>query len=139
MLLKDLLIGHEGIKTKVYYDSRGIATIGVGRNLEDTGITTEEAMYLLENDIKRVIKECTKEFPWFLELCEYRQFVICSMVFNLGMDGFKDFKKCIKAIERQDWVEAACQMIDSLWAVQVKAKRATELANMMKYGEEYVG
>ena len=45
----------------------------------------------------------------------------------------------IKAIEKKDWVEAACQMIDSLWAVQVKAKRATKLANMMKYGDEYVG
>ncbi len=139
MLLRDLLIEDEGIKTKVYYDTRGIATIGVGRNLEDTGITQEEAMYLLENDIKRVIKECVQEFHWFLSLCEIRQFVVVSMVFNLGLDGFKDFKRMIKAIEKQDWVEAACQMIDSLWAVQVKAKRATRLANMMKYGEEYVG
>ena len=139
MLLRDLLISDEGIKTKVYYDSRGIATIGVGRNLEDTGITHDEAMYLLENDIKRCIQECTKAFPWFVELCEIRQFVVVSMVFNLGLDGFMDFKKMIKAIEKQDWVEAACQMIDSLWAVQVKAKRATRLANMMKYGEEYVG
>jgi len=131
MTLRDLLIKHEGIKGKVYYDSEGIATIGVGRNLEDVGLTYDEAMLLLDNDIKRVLKDCWREFPWFIDLSEDRQSVVASMVFNLGLDGFKQFKKLIKAIEREDWTEAACQMIDSKWAIQVK-DRAVELANMMK-------
>ena len=131
MTLRDLLIKHEGVKGKVYYDSEGIATIGVGRNLEDVGVTYDEAMLLLDNDIKRVLKACWHEFPWFIDLTEDRQNVVASMVFNLGLEGFKKFKKMIRAIEKEDWTEAACQMIDSHWAAQVKG-RAVELANLMK-------
>lgn len=131
MTLKDLLIHHEGIKGKMYYDSEGVATIGVGRNLEDVGVSYDEAMLMLDNDIKRVLYACWHEFPWFADLTEPRQNVVASMVFNLGLAGFKKFKKMIAAIEKEDWTEAACQMIDSRWAAQVK-KRAVDLAVMMK-------
>ena len=36
------LIAHEGLKLQVYQDTLGIDTIGIGRNLEDRGITKEE-------------------------------------------------------------------------------------------------
>ena len=129
--LRALLIKHEGIKGRVYADSEGVLTIGVGRNLEDVGVSYDEAMMMLEGDIKRVLYDCWHEFPWFAELSEARQVVVANMVFNLGLDGFKKFKRMIKAIEKEDWVEAACQMIDSKWAAQVKG-RAVELAVMMK-------
>ena len=131
MTLRDLLIKHEGIKGKVYYDSEGVATVGVGRNLEDVGVSYDEAMLMLDHDIKRVLYACWHEFPWFADLTEPRQNVVASMVFNLGLEGFKKFKKMIAAIEKEDWTEAACQMIDSRWAAQVKG-RAVELANLMK-------
>lgn len=131
MTLKDLLVKHEGIKGKLYYDSVGVATIGVGRNLEDVGVSYDEAMLMLDNDIKRVLKDCWREFTWFADLTEDRQSVVASMVFNIGLAGFKQFKKMIAAIEKEDWTEAACQMIDSTWAAQVKG-RAVELAILMK-------
>jgi lysozyme len=131
MTLRDLLIKHEGIKGKVYYDTEGIATIGVGRNLEDVGVSVDEALLMLDNDIKRVLYDCWHEFRWFADLDEDRQNVVASMVFNLGLEGFKKFKKMIAAIEKDDFTEAACQMVDSKWAAQVK-KRAVELAVMMK-------
>lgn len=130
-MLKELLMKHEGVKLKMYYDSEGVPTIGVGRNLEDVGLTHDEAMYLLNNDLKRVMNECLHEFPWFADLTEPRQCVVASMVFNLGLAGFKKFKRMIAAIEKEDWTEAACQMIDSHWAAQVKS-RAVDLAVMMK-------
>lgn len=133
MTLRELLIKHEGIKGKLYYDTEGVATIGVGRNLEDVGVSYDEAMLMLDNDIKRVLYACWHEFPWFGELTENRQHVVASMVFNLGLTGFKKFKKMIAAIEQENWVEAACQMVDSKWAAQVKS-RAVELAVMMKEG-----
>ena len=55
----------------------------------------DESMLLLDNDIKRVLKACWHEFPWFIDLNEDRQSVVASMVFNLGLDGFKQFKKLI--------------------------------------------
>jgi lysozyme len=36
------LIKHEGLRLEVYKDSLGIDTIGIGRNLEDRGITPAE-------------------------------------------------------------------------------------------------
>jgi lysozyme len=131
MTLKDLLIKHEGIKAKVYYDTEGVATIGCGRNLEAVGVSYDESMLMLDNDIKRVLNECWHEFPWFGDLTENRQTVVASMVFNLGLEGFKKFKKMIHAIEFDRYNEAAAHMIDSKWAIQVKG-RAVELANMMK-------
>jgi lysozyme len=131
MTLRELLIKHEGIKGKVYADSEGILTVGVGRNLEDVGVSYDESMLMLDNDIKRVLYACWHEFPWFADLNEDRQNVVANMVFNLGLEGFKKFKKMIAAIQKEDYVEAACQMVDSKWATQVKG-RAVELAVMMK-------
>ena len=48
---KKLLIHQEGLKLKPYRDIRGILTIGVGRNLETSGIRESEALNMLANDI----------------------------------------------------------------------------------------
>lgn len=128
MTLKDLLIKHEGKKLKVYYDSRGIATIGVGRNLEDVGLTDMEAMYLLDNDIRRILNDCWHHFPWFGDLTEQRQYVIVDMIFNVGLEGFQKFVKFIAAVEKEDWQEAARQIINS----QIAPSRAADLAALMK-------
>lgn len=45
--LKEELIRDEGLRLKPYRDTVGKLTIGVGRNLDDVGITKDEAMHLL--------------------------------------------------------------------------------------------
>ncbi len=40
------LITHEGLRLQVYQDTLGIDTIGIGRNLEDRGITKEELEWM---------------------------------------------------------------------------------------------
>ena len=141
MTLRDLLIKHEGTGRKrggrffPYEDSVWKLTLGYGRNLEDIGISEEEAGVLLDNDIARVVAECRRSFGWFDGLDEVRQHVIISMVFNVGRPGFLGFKKMISAIEKSDWQMAAIEMLDSKWSEQV-GRRATELAQMMKTGED---
>lgn len=130
MTLKGLLEKHEGRKKRAYLDSEGNWTVGVGRNIETAEFSDDEIDLMLNNDMKRVMHEC-ETFPWFIDLTPERQHVVFSMVFNLGLEGFKKFKRMIAAIEKEDWVEAACQMVDSHWAAQVKT-RAVELAVMMK-------
>ena len=49
--LKEQLIRHEGLRLTVYDCPAGYKTIGVGRNIEQKGITESEALYLLDNDI----------------------------------------------------------------------------------------
>jgi lysozyme len=61
--LIDLLVKHEGIRNKPYEDSVGVLTIGVGRNLDDVGLSHDEIYYLLKNDIRRCEKELDNSFP----------------------------------------------------------------------------
>ena len=53
--IKEMLIKNEGLALQVYKCKNDFLTLGVGRNLDANGISEDEAMYLLENDIKRVI------------------------------------------------------------------------------------
>ena len=130
--LRDLLIRHEGLRLKAYVCSEGKTTIGVGRNLDDVGLTEFEARFLLTNDIERVMKE-TAEFSWFKSISVPRQDVVISMIFNMGLARFKGFKKMIDAMVRGDFKAASAEMLDSKWATQVGA-RAQELAIMMRLG-----
>ncbi len=132
--LHEMLIRHEGLRLKPYGDTVGKLTIGIGRNLDDVGITREEAMTLLNHDIAKVQREVQKAFPWFSSLNGVRRNVVLNMVFNLGLPRFRQFKKAIAAIRANRWDEAAKQMLDSRWARQV-GRRAGELASMMKSGK----
>ena len=111
--LHDMLIRHEGLRLKPYRDTKNKLTIGVGRNLDDVGITREEALELLNNDIARVRREVGRAFPWFAKLNPVRKNIVLNMVFNLGLPRFHRFKKTIAAIKVKDWEEVARQMLDS--------------------------
>ena len=117
--LKAHLIAREGLRLKPYKCSQGKLTLGVGRNIEDNGITTEEAMYLLTNDINNTIAELETKFEWFPWLPVYAQLVVADMCFNLGLPTLLGFKKMLKAIEAEDWEEGAKQLLDSRYARQV--------------------
>lgn len=126
------LVRHEALRLKPYQDSVGKWTIGIGRNLDDKGISTEEAYLMLKNDIIEVEFEANR-FAWFKKLNDARQMVVLNMLFNIGTTRFVGFVKMIAAIERDDFEDAAREMMDSKWAAQV-GSRANELADMMKSG-----
>ena len=133
--LVDQLIKHEGMELKVYKDSLGIETIGIGRNLVDRGVTEEEARYLCNDDIEIVERELIQSFPIVSSLNDTRIRVLLDMAFNVGLPRLRGFKRMWAALDNQDYVEAAKEMLDSKWARQVKT-RAYTLARMMESGEE---
>jgi lysozyme len=90
--LKNQLILHEGLKLEPYECTAGKLTIGVGRNIEDIGITEDEARYLLDNDILRVCDELDRNLSWWRDLSDVRQRVLVDMVFNLGISRFMQFQ-----------------------------------------------
>ena len=128
-----LLERDEGLRTKPYRDHLGKLTLGIGRNLDDVGITPEEARYLAENDIGRCEASLQANRPWWRELSEARQQVLVSMVFQLGWSGVAGFAKFWGALQRGDYKSAAAEMRDSLWAKQTPA-RCERLAKMMEVG-----
>ena len=132
--LEDQLIDHEGLELKPYHCTADKLTIGVGRNIQDRGITENEARYLLKNDIKIVEDELLTRQPVVAGLDSVRQRVLVDMGFNLGLPILMKFQNMWAAIEEEDYHEAARQMMDSRWASQV-GRRAERLAQAMSSGE----
>ena len=128
--LSKQLLYHEGIRLKPYRCSADKLTIGIGRNIEDVGITEEEAFYLLNNDIKKVVEQCQRNFEWFDGLSDLRKEAIVNLVFNMGFGKFLQFKKTIKHIENEEFELAGAELLDSRYAQQV-GQRAIDVANQL--------
>lgn len=133
-ILTEQLKRHEGFRAFAYTDTTGHKTIGYGFNL-DAGISERSAEALLQSQIAEVWLACDKEFhDFWWRLSQPRQGVIINMVFNLGMNGFKKFKKMLAAIRECRDEDVVNEMLDSKWAHQVKG-RAWELADQWRDNE----
>lgn len=133
--IEEQLILHEGLKLKPYRCTAGKLTIGVGRNLEDKGLTEDEALFLLANDIREISKQL-EQYGWYRGLDAIRQKVIVDMAFNLGVYGLLSFKDTIQALNCYDYDMAAKEMENSRWYRQV-GERGRRLVEMMRTGEDY--
>ena len=132
-----MLKRHEGVETHAYECSEGKITVGVGRNIDQAGgmgLSDDEIDYLLQNDIERVIKELSSEYPWFSDLDDVRKDAMVDISFNLGQTRLRLFKRALAAMETGDYKEAATEFLDSRWAKQV-GSRALELKDMISSGE----
>jgi lysozyme len=134
--LIDQLTLHEGSKNFVYKDTTGNWTIGVGRNISrgGMGLSDEEIVYLLKNDLKRIDKELDKAFPFYSKLDPVRQDALMNLCFNVGINRLKKFQFAIRALELGDYAESAAEFLDSIWADQV-GQRAKDVAHMIETGE----
>jgi lysozyme len=133
MSLKDWIISHEGMKLKPYKCTAGKLTIGCGRNLDDNGISLDEAYMMLDNDIERCKRELSI-YPWFLGLDRNRQDALINMCFNLGLPRLLGFKRMISYLDRKNYKMAAIEALDSRWARQVKG-RANDIASVIREGK----
>jgi len=127
---------HEGVRSKVYLDTEGIETIGVGRNLRDRGLSDDEIELMLANDIRDFQEEVERAFSWWSDLDDVRQRVVVDMAFNMGLGSLSKFVNTLSHIENGRYEEAGVEMLDSKWARQV-GDRANVLSNMMKTGEDH--
>ncbi len=123
---------HESLRLKPYHCSAGKLTIGYGRNLDDVGISNEEAEYLLKHDLENAEKEAEK-LDCYKKLNQNRKDILIEMVFNLGYPRLCGFKKMLSALDRGDYDGAANEMLDSKWARDV-GERAKTLAYFMRIG-----
>lgn len=131
--LRQQLRIHEGLRLKSYTDTVGKLTIGVGRNLDDVGISEAEAMLMLDNDIAKVMAGLDASLPWWRTLSARRQMVLADMAFNLGITRLQGFRQALAAMQEGRWDDASKEMLDSKWAQQV-GRRAITLAEMMRNG-----
>lgn len=131
--MKRELVRDEGLRLKPYRCTAGRLTIGVGRNLDDAGLTAEEADYLLENDIGRAMADLDRALPWWRGLSGARQRALANMCFNLGLSRLLGFRTMLADLAAGDGAGAARAALDSAWARQV-GRRADRIAKMLAEG-----
>lgn len=131
------LRGEEGEVLHEYKDHLGYSTIGIGRLIDKRkggGITSDEAAYLLNNDVTKVIVQLDKRLPWWNTLDDARKGVLVNMAFQMGIDGLLGFKNTLAMIQRGEYDKAATGMMQSKWAQQTPS-RAKRMATQMRTGE----
>lgn len=131
--LKTQLTIDEGRKKRIYTDTKGKITGGVGRNLTDRDFSDNEIDLMLENDIILVITQLDNLFPWWKKMSDIRMQVLANMCFNLGITKLVQFKNTLKAMQEGRYNDAADAMLASAWSSQV-GERAQRLAKMMRIG-----
>ena len=142
------LILHEGMRLLPYRCPAGKLTIGVGRNLEDNPLSTEEklalgdymhgitengAKMLLRNDICRCYEALKHILPDYDKLTADRQYALLDVCFQLGSKGLKKFKNMLSAINKGNFEMAAFECLTSAYARQTP-KRAKKIAQTIKTG-----
>lgn len=131
--LKTQLRRDEGVVHKIYPDSKGIMTCGVGRNMQDPGLADDEIEYLLNNDVNHRIAAIRAFFPWTVTLDVCRFMVLVNMAF-MGVEKLAGFKHMLTAMQLGDWESAAVELLDSQYAKDV-GPRADRLAQQLRTGK----
>ena len=132
-VLKSQLKSDEGYCQIPYEDSRGILTVGVGRNLT-VGLSESEIDVLLEDDIDACIEHALDIFPGWSSIPEPAQHVILNMLFQLGKAGFMKFHRFINAVNHSWWERAAEEVLDSVAASQTPARYQRHAAALSSLG-----
>jgi GH24 family phage-related lysozyme (muramidase) len=130
--LKAELSVDEGRRMRIYTDTVGKVSGGIGRNLTDKGFRDNEIDLMYQNDVAETEAWLDRNLPWWRTLDPVRQRVMMNMAFNMQarLLGFRNF---LGAVQRGDYAQAQVEMMNSLWARQV-GDRAKRLANMMING-----
>lgn len=130
MDVKALIEDHEGRKPKLYKCTANKNSIGIGRNLDDVGLSDDEIDYLFANDLKRA-QDAASKYPWFANLSEVRQAAVLDLIFNLGPSRFAGFRNFIQAMSLKQYTWAAAELKDSRWYSQV-GRRGPRIVSIIR-------
>jgi lysozyme len=117
--IKEMLIKNEGLALNVYKCKNNYLSLGVGRNLDANGISEDEAMYLLENDIN--LDKVWKVWRGFPPLA---QEVCIDCAFQMGITGWMNFRRTRALMEMGAWLEASEEILRSKYATKDTPNRA---------------
>ena len=137
--LKDSVKQHEGYSNKVYLDTLGKRTVGVGHLCvedfweDDKEYSEKFLLEILEKDLSEAIKGANDLMAEHdcMDINEKAHEILIEMVFQLGKNGVSKFKNMWKALSELNYVGASYEMLDSRWAKQTP-NRAKDMAQIMK-------
>ena len=129
---------HEGYRNKVYLDTLGKRTVGVGHLCvedfweDDKEYEEKFLMTILEHDLQSAIKSA-EELCEGYNISDDAKIIIIEMIFQLGKSGVSKFRNMWKALAEDppSYHVASIEMLDSRWAKQTP-NRAKEMSDHMK-------
>lgn len=126
-------VHEEGLKKGVYKDSKGLNTIGIGHNLKAKGLcgSSIKAQFLCDLKEAEEGAESLVSAKAWASMGDYRRMALVSMVFQMGVDGVREFKKTLRAIEQGEYRLAARLALASQWARKDSPERARRVSNML--------
>ncbi len=130
---------HEGYRNKVYLDSLGKRTVGVGHLCvedfweDDKEYEEKFLLTILEHDLKSAIKSAEELCSDCPDLDDLAKELIVEMVFQLGKTGVSKFRNMWKALQHDppNYERASLEMLDSRWASQTP-NRAKKMSDHMR-------
>lgn len=130
VLAEHMIKDNEDLCLELYHDSLGNLTGGYGHNMEG-GIPIEAANLLLDLDIREAVTELAK-YGFYDKLSDIRKAVVIDMMLNMGAESFSTFRKMIRALALENHDEAAKQIRQSKYFLQVKSRGKRNYC-MMKF------
>ena len=133
---------HEGYRNKVYLDTLGKRTVGVGHLCvedfweDDKEYEEKFLMPILEHDLETAIKGAKDLMSenGCMDMDEVADEIIIEMIFQLGKTGVSKFKNMWKALSALEYSTAASEMLDSRWAKQTPNRAQAMSAQMAALG-----
>ena len=143
---------NEGYKPRVYIDTEGHPTVGIGFNLDRSDarrrlsavganydrirdgsetLTDYQINALFNDDMANAVS-CASSWlsqVWYKMSTDQRS-AVADMAFNLGCAGLQKFRNMKAALLRGDYGGAAAEMRNSKWCRQVKSRCDRNIACM---------
>ena len=129
---------HEGYRNKVYLDTLGKRTVGVGHLCvedfweDDKEYEEKFLMTILEHDLQTAIKGAKDLMSenGCNDIDEIAEELIIEMIFQLGKTGVSKFRNMWKHLSAFEYSSAASEMLDSRWAKQTPNRAQAMSAQM---------
>jgi GH24 family phage-related lysozyme (muramidase) len=129
---RQMIIRHEGMSNKVYKDSTGHNSIGIGFNLDrkdapkilqalgkdysaiidgKDSLSDEQINKLFNLSVNESVKAAREVFSGLDRMPPEAKFVALDLIFNMGKEGVSKFKNFVSAMNAGDWSTAADELM----------------------------
>ena len=118
---------HEGYSKKVYKDTLGYDTIGIGFLVSSLELDEDVCDTILERRLIKNERVLQNKLQWYIDKPQLVKNILQNMYYQLG--------KTLHYIEHSKYRAGAVEMLDSLWAKQTP-NRAKELSKTLSEMDE---
>ena len=129
---------NEGFSRRPYKDQLGNYTIGYGHLIRKKEIILFKkkpkltlVKDLFENDFKLALEDYNKHFNKY-SFSQNKKELIIEMIFQMGIQNVRNFKKTIRHIKKKNKFLAALEMMDSMWYKQTPLRVENLIKHFLK-------